>query len=55
MLTNQETEHIRIYITLVDNTKNVHNLYSGLQNKKYGNGMLHVQKYIKLVCKVSRQ
>jgi hypothetical protein len=48
MLTNQEIQHIRIDVTLVGNTKNVRNLYSSLQNQKYGNGMLHVQQYIKL-------
>ena len=55
MLTNQKTQHIRIDFLLVDNTKNVPNLCSGLQNQKYGNGMLHLQKYIKLTYKVSRQ
>jgi len=55
MLTNQETRVIRIDITLVDNIKNVCNLYSSLQNQKCGKGMLHVQKYIKLAYKVSRQ
>jgi len=55
MLANQETQRIRIDITLVDNMKNVFNLYSGLQNQKYEKGMLHVQKYIKLAYKVSRQ
>ena len=55
MFANKETQHIRIDITLVDNTKNVRNLYTSLQNKKYGNGMLHVQKYIKLAYKVRQQ